>query len=549
MSWQERLTQSSTTKTAAHQAAVSAVVNELASKEQKLTEAIAARAADKERADEKLQQVLDRTNKLLYEHDVMIRATTNGRLTPALTETLVPASNFFKARLSGPYHTVIAGQGTPIVDIDDANPSAINALMHELHLPGATDASSIPPVVAFEVLQLIDRLGGPAPPTSDAVQTGTTASTPPNDLMRRAGGVFCTALGNAHSDLDASEVAALSQALMIAIERADGMAQQWLGDMWRAAVDSCATTIGQARTALFAASIKAATEQGSCLADLSPAALLCIIDKPAVPAKKKMILIAAWTLSTDLSKLSSSRLDDGPAAKLAAVKKQEETSYNLLLCLWILRTLLNGTVASHLTSNEIRAKLADLAVDLTSDQSESDEALQCMLHDALSITVQTPPADTELLRLWEVMVDALASHFPWGHSIHEQLGGGGGGGGYVDVVATTFPDAAEHLRIFSVGLEMHRCQPFRGIQGGILSEERRNQTVQHVKKIVRDILTYWDQQVFPRRPRPTATSIFELLTIVPEIDALACMRDPSEEAAAARQRFLEISMAPQAQRS
>jgi len=92
---------------------------------------------------------------------------------------------------------------------------------------------------------------------------------------------------------------------------------------------------------------------------------------------------------------------------------------------------------------------------------------------------------------------------------------------------------------------MHRCQPLRGIQGGILSEERRNQTVQHVKKIVRDILTYWDQQVFPRRPRPTATSIFELLTIVPEIDALACMRDPSEEAAAARQRFLEISMAPQ----
>ena len=130
------------------------------------------------RAAENKCEALGNSARAVFMGDVCIKAS-DGSSYPALKETLVAASAFFKARLTGTGAEMNDGEAVLTID---AKPEALRALIFELHMPGF--GPSVEQSVAFEVLQLIELLGGPA----DTADTEASA----NDAMSKAIARFTT---------------------------------------------------------------------------------------------------------------------------------------------------------------------------------------------------------------------------------------------------------------------------------------------------------------------------------------------------------------------
>ena len=109
-----------------------------------------------------IARINEAAHRLIVEGDVMVRSS-DGSLCPANKAVLIASSRYFQARLDSTGADMQDAQSEISLD---ATRDAVRALLMELHLPDSTNLAKINQAVAFEVLQLVQMMGGPEDPAS-----------------------------------------------------------------------------------------------------------------------------------------------------------------------------------------------------------------------------------------------------------------------------------------------------------------------------------------------------------------------------------------------
>jgi len=349
-------------------------------------------------------------HRLIVEGDVMVRSS-DGSLCPANKAVLISSSRYFQARLNS---TGADMQDAQSVISLDATRDAVRALLMELHLPGSTNLAKINQAVAFEVLGLVQMMGGPEDPAPE-----------PQAAMARIAGLFATAfVENAPVSLeDPEEVATFAQGLMQAMGHLD---DPEMGDAWREVAGACALSLrGMPHSA---------TMKRECLAPLSPAALVKVLDvapqqtadgarAPRSPSRQ---LISQWLRARGaelprMGKVSLS-LDVGPDGTVGCVLR--DTSLGMRpsrqddwqQSMYHLRTRVNGMDPNSLSEDELDSHLQQLGLGaaVLSELNGLDDRRRAKvhrLHDALSLL---PPADQDFASLCTSMVRSIAPNISLG---------------------------------------------------------------------------------------------------------------------------------------
>ncbi|EOD22846.1 hypothetical protein EMIHUDRAFT_447697 [Emiliania huxleyi CCMP1516] len=324
----------------------------------------------------KISALADAARQLLFDHDVMVKSTVDGSQCPARKATLSAASAYFQTRLEATGAEL--GDDEGVVSLD-ATREAVRALMLELHLPGCTDCASFGQSLAFEVLELVAMLGGPAD-SSDL------------DSSMRKVATLCTnafVVGrSAERIADPVECAAFCAALTSSIDHVDTLSSDdrhdWLVEAFREVGASCARSIRLAEWDVL--------KDPTVLSAFSPAALLKVLDAQREGERdggfvrvRTHRLISVW-LSARWAKVP---LDPAHAPPLLA----SEPAPSLEECVFLLRCLANGAPA-----------LDSLDALLTGEDIEDI----IRKHDELSLQ---PASNVEFARLWEKLVDGMAYFF------------------------------------------------------------------------------------------------------------------------------------------
>ena len=347
-----------------------------------------------------IARINEAAHRLIVEGDVMVRSS-DGSLCPANKAVLIASSRYFQARLDSTGAEMQDAQSEISLD---ATRDAVRALLMELHLPDSTNLAKINQAVAFEVLQLVQMMGGPEDPASE-----------PQAAMARIAGLFATAfVKNAPvSPEDPEEVATFAQGLMKAMGHLD---DPEMGDAWQEVAGACALSL---RGMLQSAIVKR-----ECLAPLSPAALVKVldVDHPAQKGScpKSRQLISQWLRARGaelprMGKVSLS-LDVGPDGTVGCVLR--DTSLGMRpscqddwqQSMYHLRTRANGMDPNSLSEDELDNRLQQLGLGAAvlselNGLHDYRRAKVHRLHDALSLL---PPADQDFASLCASMARSIA---------------------------------------------------------------------------------------------------------------------------------------------
>ena len=303
----------------------------------------------------------------------MVKSTVDGSLCPARKSTLIAASAYFKTRLEATGAEL--GDDEGVVSLD-ATREAVRALMLELHLPGCTDRISLSQSLAFEVLELVAMLGGPAdvPGTAEL-------DNPMGKIVTLCTNAFV--VGRSARIADPAECAAFCAALTSSIDHVDTLETDdrhaWLVEAFREVGASCAQ------------SIRLAKADALPLDALSPAVLLKVLDAPIAGENalrfRKYVVILRW-LAARWSQLplglgASSVHAKIPDAFALAVPKE--------VGIFLLRCLANGTPALD-------------SLDALKAGEDIEDTIR--KHDHLSLQ---PASNVEFARLWGHLVDCMAN--------------------------------------------------------------------------------------------------------------------------------------------
>ena len=357
-----------------------------------------------------IARINEAAHRLIVEGDVMVRSS-DGSLCPANKAVLIASSRYFQARLDSTGAEMQDAQSEISLD---ATRDAVRALLMELHLPDSTNLAKINQAVAFEVLQLVQMMGGPVDPASE-----------PQAAMARIAGLFAAAfVENAPvSPEDPEEVAMFAQGLMKAMGHLD---DPEMGDAWREVAGACALSLrGMTQSAIV---------KRECFAPLSPAALVKVLDVASqqtadgarAPRGASCLLIAQWLWARGsklprMGKVSLS-LDVGPDGTVGCVlhdtslgmrpSRQDDWQQSM----YHLRTRANGMDPNSLSEDELNSRLQQLGLGaaVLSELNGLDDCRRAKvhrLHDALSLL---PPADQDFASLCTSMVRSIAVNISLG---------------------------------------------------------------------------------------------------------------------------------------
>ena len=396
-----------------HRRAVAAVQAQLAKYRQQVRKLEEAKSQQVRASQAQIARINDAAHQLIFEGDVMVKSP-DGSLCPANKAVLLASSRYFKARLDSAGAEMQDAQS--VISLE-ATRDAVRTLMMELHLPRSTDPSKIDQAVAFEVLGLVQMMGGPEDPASE-----------PQAAMHRIAGLFATAfVKNAPArPEDPQEVATFAQGLMLAmghLERADG--ERWLGDAWREVARACATSLRSM--------MQSASTERKCLAPLSPAALVKVLE--VVPpsglvsvhggcTSRKLISQWLWARGAELPRMGkvSLSLDIRPGGTVGCVlhdtslstRPSRQDDWHKVV--HHIRTRANGMDPNSFSDDELDNRLQQLGLgtEVLSELNSLDDSHRAKahrLHDALSLL---PPADQDFASLCVSLARSIAQHQPLG---------------------------------------------------------------------------------------------------------------------------------------
>ena len=347
-----------------------------------------------------IARINEAAHRLIVEGDVMVRSS-DGSLCPANKAVLIASSRYFQARLDSTGADMQDAQSEISLD---ATRDAVRALLMELHLPDSTNLAKINQAVAFEVLQLVQMMGGPEDPASE-----------PQAAMAWIAGLFAAAfVKNAPvSPEDPEEVAMFAQGLMKAMGHLD---DPEMGDAWQEVAGACALSLrGMPQSA---------TMKRKCLAPLSPAAIVKVLDmdhpaqKGSCPKSRQLISLWLRARGAELPRMGkvSLSLDVGPDGTVGCVLR--DTSLGLRTVrlddwqqiMYHLRTRANGMDPNSLSEDELDNRLQQLGLGAAvlselNGLHDSRRAKVHRLHDALSLL---PPADQDFASLCASMARSIA---------------------------------------------------------------------------------------------------------------------------------------------
>ena len=393
-----------------HRRAVAAVQEQLAKYRQQVRKLEEAKSQQVRASQAQIARINDAAHQLIFESDVMIKSS-DGSLCPANKAILLTSSRYFKARLDSAGAEMQDAQS--VISLE-ATRDAVRTLMMELHLPHSTDPAKVDQAVAFEVLGLVQMMGGPEDPASE-----------PQAAMHRIAGFFATAfVKNAPArPEDPQEVANFAQGLMLAmghLERADG--ERWLRDAWREVARACATSL---RSMMHSAAM-----ERKCLAPLSPAALVKVLEVVppsglvSVHGGRKLISQWLWAKGAELPRMGkvSLSLDVRPGGTVGCVLHDTSLSTrpsrrdDWYKVVHHIRTRANGMDPNSFSDDELDNRLQQLGLgtEVLSELNSLDNSHRAKahrLHDALSLL---PPADQDFASLCVSLARSIAQHQPLG---------------------------------------------------------------------------------------------------------------------------------------
>ena len=337
----------------------------------------------------KISALADAARQLLFDHDVMVKSTVDGSLCPARKSTLIAASAYFQTRLEATGAEL--GDDEGVVSLD-ATPEAVRELMLELHLPGCTDRASLGQSLAFEVLQLVAMLGGPAdvPGTAEL-------DNPMSKVATLCTNAFVVGR-SAERIADPVECAAFCAALTSSMNYVDSLGSDdrhaWLVEAFREVGASCAR------------SIRLAKSDALPLDALSPAALLKVLDAPISTRFRapRYVVILRW-LAARWSQLPLGASSVHANTPDAFANREKEVGIFLLRC------IANGALDSLDASLDALNAGEDIEDTIRKHQQRRVRpplGAPCRQHGTLRPRARLRPARSPLGRRGELLAHALA---------------------------------------------------------------------------------------------------------------------------------------------